>query len=306
MNQQKRPLLVLITGPTAVGKTDLTIKLAKMFNTEILSCDSRQFFKEMRIGTAVPEDSELAEVKHHFIQHISIVENYSVGKYELESLEVLKDLFSNTNIAFLTGGSGMYHQTLLYGIDDIPPTSEKTRDKVEDLFAKEGLEGLQKLVQEIDPEFWKTVDQKNHRRLMRTLEVYYESGKNLTYYQVHKKAKERPFDILKIAIVRDRELLYNRINKRVDLMLDAGLESEVKALIPYKHKKSLNTVGYREFFNYFEGKTDYQTCVDLVKQNTRRYAKKQMTWIRREKDLHIFSPDDLLPIVELIKSKIYE
>ena len=274
MSTTPRPLLVLLTGPTAVGKTNLTIQLAKAFNTEILSCDSRQFFKEMRIGTAVPYPHELDAVKHHFIQHISIEQDYSVGRYEIDALTCLDTLFKTKNIAFLTGGSGMYHQTLLYGIDDIPPTSPKVRDKVEGIFQNEGLEKLQELVKDIDPEFWETVDQKNHRRLMRTLEVYYESGKNLTYYQKYRKAAERPFDILKIAIVRDREELYNRINLRVDLMLEEGLEEEVKRLIPYKHKKSLNTVGYREFFDYFDKAIDYDTCVERVKQNTPQICKK--------------------------------
>ena len=300
----KRPLLVLLTGPTAVGKTNLTIQLAKAFNTEILSCDSRQFFKEMRIGTAVPYSHELEQVKHHFIQHISIAKDYSVGRYEIDALACLEELFKTKSIAFLTGGSGMYHQTLLYGIDDIPPTSPEIRDKVEGIFQNEGLEKLQELVKTIDPEFWETVDQKNHRRLMRTLEVYYESGKNLTYYQKYRKAADRPFDILKIAIVRDREELYDRINRRVDIMLEEGLEEEVKTLIPYKYKKSLNTVGYREFFEYFDGKMDYATCVERIKQNTRRYAKKQMTWIRREKDLHIFSPSDFDAIKTLIDTHL--
>lgn len=300
----KRPLLVLLTGPTAVGKTDLTIQLAKAFNTEILSCDSRQFFKEMRIGTAVPYPHELEQVNHHFIQHISIEQDYSVGRYEIDALSCLENLFKTKNIAFLTGGSGMYHQTLLYGIDDIPPTSPKVRDQVEALYQNEGLEKLQELVKNIDPEFWETVDRKNHRRLMRTLEVYYESGKNLTYYQKYRKAAERPFDILKIAIVREREELYDRINQRVDIMLEEGLEEEVKALIPFKHKKSMNTVGYREFFDYFDKTINYQTCVERIKQNTRRYAKKQMTWIRREKDLHIFSPNDFDTIKSLIESHL--
>lgn len=304
MNSKSRPLLVLLTGPTAVGKTELTIQLAKAYQTEILSCDSRQFFKEMRIGTAVPSSHELKQVKHHFIQHISIAEDYSVGRYEIDALECLDKLFKTKSIAFLTGGSGMYHQTLLYGIDDIPATSPKVRDLVEGIYQNEGLEKLQTLVKEIDPEFWKTVDRKNHRRLMRTLEVYYESGKNLTYYQKYKKASERPFDILKIAIVRDREELYNRINYRVDLMLNDGLEEEVKQLIPFRHKKSMNTVGYREFFDYFDDKIEYTTCVELIKQNTRRYAKKQMTWIRREKDLHIFSPNDFNSIKTLIDSHL--
>lgn len=304
MSKTTRPLLVLLTGPTAVGKTNLTIQLANAFQTEILSCDSRQFFKEMRIGTAVPYPHELVQVKHHFIQHISIAQDYSVGRYEIDALACLNELFKTKKIAFLTGGSGMYHQTLLYGIDDIPATSPKVRDQVETLFQKEGLEKLQELVKEIDPEFWETVDRKNHRRLMRTLEVYYESGKNLTYYQKYRKATERPFDILKIAIVRDREELYARINQRVDLMLEEGLEEEVKTLMPYKHKKSLNTVGYREFFDYFDQTTDYKTCIERIKQNTRRYAKKQMTWIRREKDLHIFSPNDFDSIKTLIESHL--
>ncbi len=304
MSTPSRPLLVLLTGPTAVGKTNLTIQLAKAFQTEILSCDSRQFFKEMRIGTAVPYPHELEQVKHHFIQHISIEKDYSVGRYEIDALNCLNDLFKTKNVVFLTGGSGMYHQTLLYGIDDIPPTSPKVRDQVEDLFKTEGLEKLQTLVQEIDPEFWDNVDQKNHRRLMRTLEVFYESGNNLTYYKKYRKAAERPFDILKIAIVRERETLYKRINLRVDLMLEEGLEQEARNLIPFKHKKSLNTVGYREFFDYFDQKADYKTCIERIKQNTRRYAKKQMTWIRREKDLHIFSPDDFTSIKSLIDSHL--
>lgn len=304
MSKTIRPLLVLLTGPTAVGKTELCIQLAEEFQTEILSCDSRQFFKEMNIGTAVPTANELSRVPHHFIQHISISEDYSVGKYELDALECLNKVFKEHSIAFLTGGSGMYHQTLLYGIDDIPATSPKIRDKVEEIYQNEGLKQIQELVMEIDPEFWETVDQKNHRRLMRTLEVFYESGKNLSYFQNNKKAKERPFDILKIAITRDREILYNRINKRVDIMINAGLEEEVKSVLGYRDKKALNTVGYREFISYFDKKIDFESCVNLIKQNTRRYAKKQMTWIRREKDLHIFSPDQKQDIIELIKSKI--
>ncbi|MGB1294671.1 MAG: tRNA (adenosine(37)-N6)-dimethylallyltransferase MiaA [Flavobacteriales bacterium] len=303
MSEQKRPLLILLTGPTAVGKTELCIQLAETFDTEILSCDSRQFFKEMNIGTAVPSDLELSRVKHHFIQHISLEQDYSVGKYELDALEVLESLFKNKELAFVTGGSGMYHQTLLYGIDDIPATSVEVREKVEGIFRDEGLEKLQVLVQEIDPEFWETVDQNNHRRLMRTLEVFYMSGKNLTYFQKYKKAKSRPFDVLKIAITRDREELYTRINKRVDMMLKEGLEDEVKSVLGFRHKKAINTVGYKEFLSYFDGEISYERCVELIKQNTRRYAKKQMTWIRREKNIHVFSPDQKQEIIELIKTK---
>jgi tRNA dimethylallyltransferase len=300
----EKPLLVLLTGPTAVGKTNLSIELAKEFNTEILSCDSRQFFKELSIGTAVPTEEELAAVPHHFIQHISIQELYSVGKYELDALKLLETLFKTKNIAFVVGGSGLYHNALLHGIDDIPAISQEVRDKGEEIFANEGIEALQKLVQEIDPVFWENVDRQNHRRLMRTLELFWQTGKPLSYYQENAKAAERSFRILKIAIVRDRGELYQRINLRVDQMLKEGLEREAKNVHPFKGNKALNTVGYQEFFDYFENQISYDECVEKIKQNTRRYAKKQFTWIRRDQDMHQFEPHQKEEIIELIKKNI--
>ncbi|MCT4666042.1 MAG: tRNA (adenosine(37)-N6)-dimethylallyltransferase MiaA [Flavobacteriales bacterium] len=297
----KKPFLVLLTGPTAIGKTNLSVELAKYFGTEILSCDSRQFFEGMSIGTAVPSEKEMQDVKHHFVQHLSLDEHYSVGKFERDALQILEQLFQKKNIAFLVGGSGLYYSALLEGIDDIPPIEQETRDRVELLFAQKGLVGLQELVKEIDPEFWAQVDQQNHRRLMRPIEMYWQTGKNLSYYQKNKKAKERPFSVLKIALQREREELYERINHRVDLMMEEGLENEVRELINHQHRQALQTVGYKEFFDFFDNKIDRKTCVEKIKQNTRRYAKRQMTWFRRDKEMQFFHPSEKQEIIQFIE-----
>ncbi|MGB0427980.1 MAG: tRNA (adenosine(37)-N6)-dimethylallyltransferase MiaA [Flavobacteriales bacterium] len=295
----KLPLLVLLTGPTAVGKTALSIDLATTFSTEILSCDSRQFYKEMQIGTAVPSKEELHAVKHHFIQHKSVREAYSAGAFEIDAVRCLSKLFENKPVAFLVGGSAMYAKAVYEGLDDIPSIDMAIRKQVDKLYEDKGLAGVQELAKVYDPKLWSEVDQNNPRRLMRTIEMVLQTGKPLSFYQ-HQAKKTRPFRVLKIGLIREREEIYQRINQRVDLMFEQGLLEEVKALRTLSHLASLQTVGYQEIFDYFDHKIDLESCKQLIKQNTRRFAKRQLTWLRREEGMIRFRPEEKKEINNLI------
>lgn len=276
--------LIVVAGPTAVGKTAECIRLAQMLNTEIVSADSRQFYKEMNIGVARPSESELATVPHHLIAHISVCQDYNVAMYEREALEVIEELFRIKDDIVLTGGSGLYVNAVCNGIDDIPDKDEGIRQELNDLFAEQGLEPLQRELQERDPEYWKIVDKQNHIRLIRALEVCRQTGRTFTSFRSQKKT-QRNFDIVRIGIKRSRENLLERIYQRVDCMLEQGLIEEVKGLYEYKNLQALNAVGYKEIFDFLDGKTSLQEAVEQIKINTRRYAKRQMTWFCKDKEI---------------------
>lgn len=277
----KHGTLIVIAGPTASGKTEAAIKLAKRLNTVILSADSRQFYKEMTIGTAVPSPQELREVKHYFIQKISILNDYSVADYEKDALRLLDKLFKEHEQVLMVGGSGLYIDAVCNGIDPMPNISDGTLQKINRLYREGGLEALQKEVERLDPEYWAIVDQKNPRRLQRALEICYQTGQTFTSFR-SKKPGERSFKIEKYALQREKQDLYNRINQRVEVMLSRGLVDEARRLYPYRRRNALNTVGYKELFDYFDGKCNLMEAVEQIKLDTRHYAKRQMTWFRRD------------------------
>ena len=292
-------LLIAIVGPTAIGKTALSIKLAKHFNAEIFSADSRQFFKEMKIGTAVPEEDELNAAKHHFIQHISIEETYNVGLFEKECIQALDAYFVQKDVAILVGGSGLYVDAIINGLDKFPDVDPQIRENlIEDLETK-GIEILQKELLEKDSEHYNSIDLSNKQRLIRALEICRSTGKPYSSFLAKNRTK-RVFKTLKIGLNAEREVIYNRINQRVDLMIENGLIEEAKALIPLKDLNALNTVGYKELFNYFDNQYDLNTAIEEIKKNTRRFAKRQLTWYRRDDSVIWF--DYLTPIEEIIKT----
>lgn len=272
--------LIVIYGPTASGKTSLAIKLAKQYNTEIISADSRQFFKEMRIGTAVPSKSELESVKHHFIQHISIHDDYNVGIFEAQASKLIYSLFEKHNTLILVGGSGLYIDALCYGLDKFPEIEPAIRQSLRNEYSLKGKIWLQNEVGKLDPIFLKNADRNNHQRLLRCLEVCIQSGQPFSNF-LNKKKKDKPFDLLFKSIQLDRDMLYDRINKRVDEMMDLGLLDEVEQLIPFKHHNALQTVGYKELFAYLNNETNLNDAVDLIKRNSRRFAKRQITWLKK-------------------------
>lgn len=273
--------LIVLTGPTAVGKTKEAINLAKTLNTEIISADSRQFYKELNIGVATPTEEELSEVKHHFIGHISIHNNYNVGLYEKDAIEKIELLFKTHDTLVLTGGSGMYIDVVCNGIDSLPDVDFEIRNELNRVFKEEGISVLQEELREKDIEYYNIVDTKNHIRLIRALEVIRQTGKTFSFYRTNQKT-QRDFQIIKFALQRDRAELIERIDKRVDLMIEEGLLEEAKEVYPYKNLSALNTVGYKELFKYFDNQISFQQAIEDVKTNTRRYAKRQMTWFRKE------------------------
>lgn len=276
--------LIVVVGPTAVGKTAECIRLAGMLDTEIVSADSRQFYKEMNIGVARPSESELATIPHHLIAHISVSQDYNAAMYERDALEVIGKLFQEKDDVVLTGGSGLYVNAVCNGMDDIPDKDESIRQELNDLFDKQGLEPLQRELQEKDPEYWEIVDKRNHIRLIRALEVCRQTGRTFSSFRSQKKTK-RNFDIIKIGIKRSRENLLERIYQRVDCMIEQGLIEEVRGLYGYRNLQALNAVGYKEIFDFLDGKTSLQEAVELIKINTRRYAKRQMTWFCKDKEI---------------------
>lgn len=292
-------LLITIVGPTAIGKTALSIQLAKHYNTQILSADSRQFFKEMCIGTAVPSQEELNAAPHHFIQHISIEDTYSVGHYEREALHKLSQLFTTHDILILVGGSGMYVDGLLNGLDYFPEVTPGIREELQQLHEREGIEALQELLKKHDPTYYNEVEISNTQRLMRALEVCLSSGKPFSSFRNQPKTP-RDFKHIKIGLTADREIIYDRINRRVDLMMEAGLLDEVKTLLSRKHLNALQTVGYRELFEHLEEKTSLEQAIENIKTNTRRFSKRQLTWYRKDSSIHWF--DWEAPVSQIIDS----
>lgn len=275
--------LIVIAGPTASGKTETAIQVAKQHHTEILNADSRQFYKEMSIGTAAPSPKELLEVKHHFVHHISIFDQYDVAAYEQDATRLLNQLFLHHETVVLTGGSGLFIDAVCKGIDAMPDIDPTVRERVNALYHEGGLTVLQQEVQRLDPDYYGIVDRKNPRRLQRALEVCLQTGLPFSTFRTQ-HAAQRDFTIQKYALLWDRQELYNRINQRVERMLAQGLVDEARGLYPYRHLNALNTVGYKELFDYFDGKTSLGEAVEQIKLNTRHYAKRQMTWLRKDKE----------------------
>lgn len=296
--------LISILGPTAIGKTRLAIEIARHFNTEIISADSRQFFKEMRIGTAVPDHDELAAAPHHFIQHISIEDEYSVGDFERDAIQKTEELFKKHPLLVMAGGSGLYVRAVTEGLDDFPEVDPEIREKLNADLLKNGIEPLQKQLQELDPEYYRNADVRNPHRLIRALEICIGTGKPFSSF-LNKNKTNRKFDTIKIGLTADREIIYDRINKRVDLMVKNGLLEEAKALYPKRGLNALNTVGYKEIFSYFDGDWDLETAISEIKKNTRRFAKRQLTWFRKEEDIQWFDyKADSEEIIKFIETKI--
>ncbi|MFK7808529.1 MAG: tRNA (adenosine(37)-N6)-dimethylallyltransferase MiaA [Saprospiraceae bacterium] len=295
----KNKHLIIIGGPTASGKTNLAIQLAQHFNTVILSADSRQFYREMSIGTAKPTTEELSQAKHLFVNNLSINDPYTVADYEKEALKALEEIFSQQDVAVMAGGSGLFIKAVCEGLDEFPDISEKARGVVDQLYEDEGLTGLQEALKKADPEYALTVDLQNSRRLLRALMVCESSGKSYSSF-LNKNKTERPFIPHYFCLNMDRELLYERINKRVDQMIAAGLVEEARKILPYKSHRALQTVGYSELFDYFDGKHDLPTAIELIKRNSRRYAKRQLTWFRRQEHWEWVEPGE----EDLIKMKI--
>ncbi|QBN17371.1 tRNA (adenosine(37)-N6)-dimethylallyltransferase MiaA [Flavobacterium nackdongense] len=272
--------LITIVGPTAIGKTSLSIALAQHFKCEIISCDSRQFFKEMQIGTAVPTSEELADAKHHFIQNKSIFENYTVGDFEKEAIVKLDELFLTNDYAVLVGGSGLYVDAVLKGFDDFPEIETSVREEVKSNYEKLGLHYLQTELKKLDPNYFEVVAKENPQRMMRALEVCIGTGKPYSSF-LNQKKNTRNFTPILIGLEADRKVIYDRINLRVDLMMQEGLLAEAEKIFPYKDLNALQTVGYRELFLYFEGKISLEFAIEEIKKNTRRFAKRQLTWFKR-------------------------
>lgn len=295
---QAKPLLVCIVGPTAIGKTTLSLAIGRAFGTEIISADSRQFFKEMNIGTAVPSNEELAAVPHHFIQFKSIFEPYSVGDFERDALSKLSQLFKNNSIVVMVGGSGLYIDAIVKGLDEFPIVSEEVRQQLNEEFEKHGIEILQEELKNVDPVYFNEVDIQNPQRVIRALEVFRSSGLPFSSFRL-KGASKREFNTLFIGLTAERDIIYDRINKRVDQMMEIGLLDEVTGLLPYKELNALQTVGYRELFKYIEGTMGLDSAVEEIKKNTRRFAKRQLTWFNKNKNIAWFSIDT--PSTEIIK-----
>lgn len=281
----KKKNLISVVGPTGIGKTRLAIDLAKHFSTEIVSCDSRQFFREMKIGTASPSAEELAEAPHHFIGNLSVEAYYSIGQYEEDALKKLNELFEKYETVILVGGSMMYEKAVIEGLNDLPEADENNQKKLQEIFENKGIEKLQEILKELDPEYFAVVDFHNHRRLLRAIDVIWQTNKKYSE-QIAVSQDSRDFKTIRIGIEAPREELYDRINRRVDMMMEKGLLEEAKSLKKFKHLTALNTVGYSELFKYFDGEWDLDFAVSEIKKNSRRYAKRQLTWYRKANDIH--------------------
>jgi tRNA dimethylallyltransferase len=298
----KQKYLIIVAGPTAVGKTSLAIRLALHFKTEIVSADSRQFYREMSVGTAKPSEPELALVKHHFINNLSIKQEYTAGIYETEALALLDTLFQKYEVVVLVGGSGLFIKALCEGLDAIPQVETEVREQLNRAFEKDGLEPLLKELKEKDPAYYEWVDKANPVRVIRALELCRGTGMPFSSFRTAEK-KERPFQTIKIGLTTAREVLYKRIEDRMDTMLANGLIDEAKALYPFRHLNALHTVGYTEVFRYLDGQYDYEEMVNMLKQNSRRYAKRQLTWFGKDQEYKWFEGGQEKEIVEFIEGR---
>lgn len=300
----KKSLIVLL-GPTAVGKTELSLQLAERLGCPIISADSRQLYRDMVVATAAPTREQLARVPHHFIGTLSLTDYYSAAQYEADALALMQELFAHHDTLLLTGGSMMYIDAVCNGIDEIPTISEEVRRAVVTRYEEEGLDVLLEELQRLDPDFYEKVDRRNPKRVIHAVEICRMTGQPYSSLRTETK-KERPFDIVKIGLTRPREELYERINSRVDAMMRDGLEAEARRLYPYRHLNALNTVGYKEMFAYFDGTYDLPTAVEKIKRNTRVYARKQMTWFRRDDTIVWFTPDDRLKLFAYVEKRLHE
>ena len=303
MNQKPNKTLIVIAGPTAIGKTAAAILLAQHFNTVILSADSRQFYREMSIGTAKPTPAELAAAKHYFIDSHSVTQPFSVGDFETQGLTLLDQLFKTHDVVILAGGSGLYVKAITEGFDNIPNATEGIREKLNEELKEKGIAHLQEKLKIADPDYYQQVDINNPQRVIRALEVFETTGQPFSSFR-KADTNVRLFNIIKIALDMPRELLYSRINQRVDGMMQQGLLNEVKELTPYRHVNALHTVGYSELFDHLDGKIDLDKAIDQIKQNTRRFAKRQLTWFRKDKDFHWIEANENLHtnLLDLLKT----
>lgn len=296
--------LITIVGPTAIGKTALSIKLAKHFNCDILSCDSRQFYKEMAIGTAVPEPFELEAAQHHFIQNRSVFEDYNVGSFEKDAIKKLNQLFTENPTQIMVGGSGLYVDAVLKGLDYFPDVDSKIRKNLSKELEESGIGTLQEKLKELDYKSFEKIAIDNPHRLIRALEICIGADKPYSYF-INKEKEPRNFKSIKVGLTADREIIYERINQRVDIMIENGLLEEAKALYPHKHLNALQTVGYRELFEYFDGNWDLDFAISEIKKNTRRFAKRQLTWFRRDTETIWFDfKDDQQKIINIINENM--
>ncbi|MGN6179952.1 MAG: tRNA (adenosine(37)-N6)-dimethylallyltransferase MiaA [Mucilaginibacter sp.] len=296
------PTLIVIAGPTAVGKTDTAIGLARHYDTVVVSADSRQFYREMSIGTAKPNAGELATAKHYFINSHSITEDFTVGDYEKQALALLYELFKTHDKVILAGGSGLYIRAVCEGFDELPEADPTIRERLNEELAEKGITHLQEKLKDADPEYHQQVDLNNPQRIIRALQVFESTGKPFSSFR-KSTVNKRPFNIVKFCIDLPRVVLYERINQRVDIMVEQGLIEEVRSLLPYRHLNALNTVGYSELFDYFDGKTDLETAISLIKQNTRNFAKRQLTWFRKDKGMHWVTPGNINEITSVIEQQ---
>lgn len=295
--------LIIITGPTAIGKTGLAVFIAKQLHTEIISFDSRQFYKEMKIGTAVPTNEELAEIPHHFIQNLSIHDDYSVGDFERDALQKIDELFQKHNKIVMVGGSGLYEKAVTEGLDVFPEVDASIRERLISEFNKFGIERLQEELKVSDPEYFEKADIQNAHRIIRALEICRGTGKTFSSFRQN-NLQPRNFNVIKIGLELPRHEIYERINQRVDLMMNSGLLEEVKSLYKFKNLNSLQTVGYRELFDYLNEKISLEFAIEEIKKNTRRYAKRQLTWYRKDENIKWFSPFDKEEILEYILNEL--
>ena len=295
--------LISIVGPTGIGKTALSLKLAEHFKTEIISSDSRQFFKEMTIGTAVPSSEELSSVRHHFIQHISINDTYNVGRFEKEAIVKLEELFKTKDVIIMVGGSGLYSNAVVNGIDDFPDIPKTIREELNLRLKTEGIKVLQSQLKVLDTISFNTIAIDNPQRLIRALEICIGTGKPYSSF-LSKNRVTRPFKTISIGVKAEREIIYERINRRVDIMVESGLVNEAKSLLPHKYLNALNTVGYKELFKYLEGEWTLEFAISEIKKNTRRFAKRQLTWYRKDESIMWFDYlEDVNQIISYIKNK---
>ena len=299
----KKPTLIVLIGPTGVGKTELSLSIAERYHTDIVSADSRQLYADLKIGTAAPTPDQLARVNHHFVGTLKLTDYYSAAQYEAEVMKKLEELFKEHKVVLLTGGSMMYVDAVCKGIDDIPTVDKETRETMMKRYEEVGLEQLCGELKVLDPEYYAQVDLKNPKRVIHALEICYMTGKTYTSFRTQSK-KERPFDIIKVGLRREREELYDRINRRVDMMMEDGLLEEARSVYAYKDLNSLNTVGYKEMFKYLDGEWDLPFAIEKIKQNSRIYSRKQMTWFKRDEDITWFHPDQKEDILAFIDSRL--
>lgn len=295
--------LIVIAGPTAVGKTTIAIRLAQYFKTEIISADARQFYREMNIGTAKPTDEQLKLIPHHFINFLSVNDIYNVGQYEKDVLEKLNELFKTHDVVIMTGGAGLFIRAVTEGLDVLPSADPEIRESLQELFETQGIEALQIKLEDVDPEYYKKVDIQNPMRLIRALEVFYSTGKPISSFHI-REVPERSFKSIKICLDMEREKLYTIINARVEKMFEEGLLNEAKKLFPLRHLNALQTVGYSELFDYFDNIIDLKTAKEKIKQNTRNYAKRQMTWFRKDKEFVWVDVDDFDQIQSVVEAQL--